>query len=314
METFLSGAYKADINTDNPLGQGGKLATCFGGLMEKLWQVRSGRRASVHVPVHCQAPTACGDCRRQRAAAVFTIASPQQAPCTSTRPPATAVPQGGVSSVSPKRFKWQLARFAPQFQGYAQQDSQVGGRAAGRDCGGRGVCAFPFPQPACQCSALPSPHLISAFGTGHVRDHGPHPGPAGARSSLHPLDMCTRLRSPQELLAFLLDGLHEDLNRIKNKPYIEARWRCSVHVGRAPLPACGTPAACTAGCVACLSRAARRWLIAPMTSHVTADSSTHPSLQEKDDDGRPDGDLAQDAWTNYRARNDSVIVDNFQGL
>ncbi len=56
--------------------------------------------------------------------------------------------QGGVSSVSPKRFKWQLARFAPQFQGYAQQDSQ-------------------------------------------------------------------------ELLAFLLDGLHEDLNRIQNKPYVE---------------------------------------------------------------------------------------------
>ncbi len=53
-----------------------------------------------------------------------------------------------MSSVSPKRFKWQLARFAPQFQGYAQQDSQ-------------------------------------------------------------------------ELLAFLLDGLHEDLNRIKNKPYVE---------------------------------------------------------------------------------------------
>lgn len=25
----------------------------------------------------------------------------------------------------------------------------------------------------------------------------------------------------QELLAFLLDGLHEDLNRIRNKPYIE---------------------------------------------------------------------------------------------
>jgi ubiquitin C-terminal hydrolase len=25
----------------------------------------------------------------------------------------------------------------------------------------------------------------------------------------------------QELLSFLLDGLHEDLNRIKQKPYIE---------------------------------------------------------------------------------------------
>lgn len=27
----------------------------------------------------------------------------------------------------------------------------------------------------------------------------------------------------QELLAFLLDGLHEDLNRVKSKPYIEAK-------------------------------------------------------------------------------------------
>lgn len=28
---------------------------------------------------------------------------------------------------------------------------------------------------------------------------------------------------PQELLAFLLDGLHEDLNRVKQKPYIETK-------------------------------------------------------------------------------------------
>jgi len=27
----------------------------------------------------------------------------------------------------------------------------------------------------------------------------------------------------QELLAFLLDGMHEDLNRIVNKPYVEQK-------------------------------------------------------------------------------------------
>lgn len=27
----------------------------------------------------------------------------------------------------------------------------------------------------------------------------------------------------QEMLAFLLDGLHEDLNKVKRKPYIEAK-------------------------------------------------------------------------------------------
>ncbi|CAO1637111.1 unnamed protein product [Parajaminaea phylloscopi] len=55
----------------------------------------------------------------------------------------------GNSAFAPRDFKWSLARFAPQFSGYSQQDTQ-------------------------------------------------------------------------ELLAFLLDGLHEDLNRIKRKPYIEA--------------------------------------------------------------------------------------------
>ncbi|CAO3674104.1 unnamed protein product [Rhizopus stolonifer] len=59
----------------------------------------------------------------------------------------------------------------------------------------------------------------------------------------------------QELLAFLLDGLHEDLNRIAKKPYIE-------------LP---------------------------------------------DFDGKEDKEIAQCSWNYHRARNDSVIVDYFQG-
>lgn len=59
----------------------------------------------------------------------------------------------------------------------------------------------------------------------------------------------------QELLAFLLDGLHEDLNRIIKKPYIE-------------LP---------------------------------------------DFDGMKDHEIATRSWDYHRARNDSVIVDLFQG-
>lgn len=59
----------------------------------------------------------------------------------------------------------------------------------------------------------------------------------------------------QELLAFLLDGLHEDLNRIIKKPYIE-------------LP---------------------------------------------DFDGMKDKEIATRSWDYHRARNDSVIVDLFQG-
>jgi hypothetical protein len=88
----------------------------------------------------------------------------------------------GRTSVAPRPFKSKLSRFAPQFSGYNQHDSQ-------------------------------------------------------------------------ELLAFLLDGLHEDLNRVKKKPYIEA----------------------------------------------------------KDADGRPDDEFAEECWNYHKARNDSIIVDKFQG-
>ena len=59
----------------------------------------------------------------------------------------------------------------------------------------------------------------------------------------------------QELLAFLLDGLHEDLNRVTDKPYAEL----------------------------------------------------------KDSDGRPDVEVAQEAWENHILRNRSVVVDLFHG-
>ncbi|XP_059166699.1 ubiquitin carboxyl-terminal hydrolase 19-like isoform X2 [Physella acuta] len=58
-----------------------------------------------------------------------------------------------------------------------------------------------------------------------------------------------------EFLAFLLDGLHEDLNRIRKKPY----------------------------------------------------------TQTVDSDGRPDEVVASEAWAQYKQRNDSVVVDLFQG-
>lgn len=90
---------------------------------------------------------------------------------------------GHHSDTTPHQFKLQVGRFAPQFYGYQQHDSQ-------------------------------------------------------------------------ELLTFLLDGLHEDLNRIKKKPYIILR----------------------------------------------------------DSDGRPDNEVAKEAWDNYLKRNDSVIIDFFHGL
>ncbi|KAJ8403888.1 hypothetical protein AAFF_G00347560 [Aldrovandia affinis] len=59
----------------------------------------------------------------------------------------------------------------------------------------------------------------------------------------------------QELLAFLLDGLHEDLNRVHEKPYVEL----------------------------------------------------------KDSDGRPDREVASEAWENHLRRNRSIVVDLFHG-
>lgn len=95
------------------------------------------------------------------------------------------VPTSSATSYSPRDFKAVLARFAPQFSGYQQHDSQ-------------------------------------------------------------------------ELVAFLLDGLHEDLNRIHKKPYVE----------------------------------------------------------KPDWEGGGDKELvslARESWEGYLKRNDSVIVDLFQG-
>ena len=128
---FVSGVYKQELNSDNPLGMGGALAEAFGNLLEKIW-----------------GPNAHG-------------------------------------AVVPREFKYAVSRFAPQFAGYGQQDTQ-------------------------------------------------------------------------ELLAFLLDGLHEDLNRILKKPYTEAPdW----------------------------------------------EGGGEKEMVE----------FARKQWEIYKARNDSVIVDLFQG-
>ena len=90
---FLGYDYKREINKDNFLGTGGKLATAYAELMKEVWL-------------------------------------------------------GKDQVLKPSKFKHQLSTFAPQFSGGYQHDAQ-------------------------------------------------------------------------ELLAFLLDGIHEDLNRVRNRPYIE---------------------------------------------------------------------------------------------
>lgn len=85
---------------------------------------------------------------------------------------------GNNSYVIPRQFKLAISKFAPQFTGYQQQDSQV-------------------------CLKL--------------------------RSILINQSVLSLLYSYlKELLAFLLDGLHEDLNRVLKKPYVEL----GSHVGK----------------------------------------------------------------------------------
>eukprot|EP01083_Nonionella_stella_P149235 473702_1 len=91
---FLSGRFRDEINKDNPLGRGGRIASAWGNVIEDLWS-------------------------------------------------------GKYRSIAPRALKTEIGAFAPRFMGYQQQDSS-------------------------------------------------------------------------ELLAFLVDGLHEDLNRIVEKPYVDS--------------------------------------------------------------------------------------------
>ena len=47
--------------------------------------------------------------------------------------------------------------------------------------------------------------------------------PGGSGSVQARVQWCYQQQDSQELMAFLLDGLHEDLNRIKRKPYVEMK-------------------------------------------------------------------------------------------
>jgi len=124
---FVSEDFKKDVNTDNPLGHGGKIAEEYSGVMSRLWG-------------------------------------------------------GEFQSISPAGLKKSIGEFAPQFTGYNQQDSQ-------------------------------------------------------------------------ELLSFLLDALHEDLNRVRKKPPTE----------------------------------------------------------KPESNGRADEIVAKEAWDVHLMRNQSIVVDLFQG-
>lgn len=94
--------------------------------------------------------------------------------------------------MAPRIFKSKLAHFAPQFSGFNQHDSQVQFQSFLLDL-------------FYQCRSFIRTLFSCLSFCGHLLT---------SNSSYTYL---------QEVLAFLLDGLHEDLNRVKNKPYVEAK-------------------------------------------------------------------------------------------
>ena len=135
--------------------------------------------------------------------------------------------QGSVASVAPRGFKAALARFAPQFQGYAQQDSQVGGPAvdaANMALHSPALHGVRSAQSVWTVSALRQQIAHACKSCCVICDAKKTSPTAGeqkrtcGRMVQHDTGPMVRA---QELLAFLLDGLHEDLNRVRQKPYIE---------------------------------------------------------------------------------------------
>ena len=96
-EYFLSGQFKADLNKDNPLGTGGELASEFASLLRQMWGVKTEKDSL----------------------------TPNGKIYTSSRVYSPGNYDSGLSSVTyPRSFKHTLGKFAAQFMGYDQHDSQ----------------------------------------------------------------------------------------------------------------------------------------------------------------------------------------------
>ena len=95
---FLSGEYSKDLNKDNPLGTGGELATEFANLLKEMWGIASS-------------------CESNNSSSLYGSKHGYRKTSWST---------SSVSSnvVYPRSFKYTLGKYAEQFIGYNQHDSQ----------------------------------------------------------------------------------------------------------------------------------------------------------------------------------------------
>lgn len=232
-EYFLTGVYTDELNRDNPLGMGGAIAEGFGALLTRMW---AGSEIA-------QTFGAVAKLRNEESGGTKSKVSKFFGRNTPSFGGGYGGYGGGggfnpsATSYSPRDFKSSLSRFAPQFSGYQQHDSQ-------------------------------------------------------------------------ELVAFLLDGLHEDLNRVLKKPYVEkADW-----VGARPP----------------VSRPFRERYTAEADGkeedkdeykrakeeYEAKEREVYLQAHEWDGNLEEDKELlrfARESWVGYKKRNDSVVVDLFQG-
>ncbi|KAJ3775965.1 hypothetical protein FB446DRAFT_354015 [Lentinula raphanica] len=235
-EYFLTGVYTREINADNPLGMGGAIAEGFGALLTRIWA--GSELAQKYGALDKLREEAGGSSGSKNKVSKFFGTNPTfgntffgsgYSGGGSLSPSAT--------SYSPREFKSQLSRFAPQFSGYQQHDSQ-------------------------------------------------------------------------ELVAFLLDGLHEDLNRVLKKPYVEKPdW----FGARPPVlhPFRERRTAKVDGEEEDkeeYQRAKEEYEAREREKYL----QDHPWDQEVEEH-KEMLRFARESWEGYKKRNDSVIVDLFQG-
>ncbi|KAF8825785.1 hypothetical protein HHX47_DHR6000382 [Lentinula edodes] len=232
-EYFLTGVYSRELNPDNPLGMGGAIAEGFGALLTRMWA--GSELAHTYGALDKLKEGSGGMGAKNKVSKFFKNTSNFSNNFGGSGDGATLNPS--ATSYSPRDFKSQLSRFAPQFSGYQQHDSQ-------------------------------------------------------------------------ELVAFLLDGLHEDLNRVLKKPYVEKPdWF-----------------------------GARPPVLHPFRERRTAEidgeeedkdeymrSKEEYEAKEREiyvqehgwnkdlEDNKEMLRFARESWEGYKKRNDSVIVDLFQG-
>ncbi|KAJ3999775.1 hypothetical protein F5050DRAFT_1804676 [Lentinula boryana] len=231
---FLTGVYSHELNPDNPLGMGGAIAEGFGALLTRMW---AGSELAQKYGALDKLREESGGLSgaKNKVSKFFKNSSNFGGGFGGFGGGGSLSPT--ATSYSPREFKTQLSRFAPQFSGYQQHDSQ-------------------------------------------------------------------------ELVAFLLDGLHEDLNRVLKKPYVEKPdWVGARPPVLHPFREQRTTENDGEEEDKDEYRGAKEEYEAKERETYLQEHAWNKDLEEDKEMLR----FARESWEGYKKRNDSVIVDLFQG-